>query len=438
MSDGPGSLPTHWETTRVDRVATVNARIGWKALTAAEYQSEGYAFLATPNIKGKEIDFDNVKYISELRYRESPELQIREGDVLLTKDGFTLGTVNVVRKVPKPATVNGSIAVLRSQGIDSRFLCYVIASSATQGYMWAAKNGMDVLHLFQRDIKKIPIPLPPDDEQHRIADFLDAETTRIDNMVSITHRLRSTLYERKEVQRSLLLRGAYKIGIRAKHPMLGDIPDSWDVLPLKRLVPRIGVGVVVDPSSYFSEQGLPFLRGSNITEGGIDLHDARFISEEDSKKLWRSRLSVGDVVVIRAGYPGRAAVVPVEFEGSNCASILIIKKGNRLIPKYLEAYFNSPLGKAYVDSVRYGAAQEQINVSHVVDFMCPAPSLDEQEQIVTQLESLEAPIAALRQKLSSQARLLAERRQALITAAVTGQFDVSTASGRNVTEGVSA
>lgn len=141
---------------------------------------------------------------------------------------------------------------------------------------------------------------------------------------------------------------------------------------------------------------------------------------------------------MRAGYPGRAAVVPAELEGANCASILIIKKGDRLIPKYLEAYFNSPLGKAYVDSVRYGAAQEQINVSHVVDFMCPAPSMVEQEYIVAELDKSETPIVVLDQKLSAQEKLLGVRRQALITAAVTGQFDVSTASGRNVTDGVTA
>lgn len=130
--------------------------------------------------------------------------------------------------------------------------------------------------------------------------------------------------------------------------------------------------------------------------------------------------------------------MPKDLEGANCASILILKKGDRLTPKYLEVYFNSPLGKSYVDSVRYGAAQEQINVSHVVDFMCPTPSPNEQHQIISEIEKNERPIAALQQKLSAQAGLLAVRRQALITAAVTGQFDVTTASGRNVTDGVTA
>jgi type I restriction enzyme S subunit len=283
-----------------------------------------------------------------------------------------------------------------------------------------------------------PIPHHPEKVQHRIADFLDAETKRIDEMRAVADRLKRVLGERRNVERSLILRGADDSAPRTSHPLLGDLPSSWRIAPLKRLVPRIGVGVVVDPSSYFTEAGVPFLRGSNITESGIDLTSVRFMSEANSRLLWRSRLNAGDVVVIRAGYPGRAAVVPESLNGANCASLLIFKRGDDLLPEYLEAYFNSPLGKAYVDSVRYGAAQEQINVSHVVDFMVPVPPLDKQAAIIRELQQSQSDVYAITQRLSRQSDLLRERRQALITAAVTGQFDVTTASGRNVTEGVTA
>lgn len=139
MSEPFGSIPSNWEQTRVDRVATVSARIGWKALTASEYQAEGFAFLATPNIKLKDIDFESVNYISKFRYEESPELKLAVGDVLLAKDGNTLGITNVVRLLPRAATVNGSIAVLRPFGIDSIFLSYVLASDATQGYIGSVR-----------------------------------------------------------------------------------------------------------------------------------------------------------------------------------------------------------------------------------------------------------------------------------------------------------
>src|ERR1700722_18996084 len=130
-----------WVQTRVDRVATVNARIGWKALTASEYQPDGCVFLSTPNIKSESIDFGDVNYISEYRYEESPELKLRPGDVLLAKDGNTLGITNIIRDLPRPATVNGSIAVLRPFDVEPRFLRYVLASSSTQDMIDAIKGG---------------------------------------------------------------------------------------------------------------------------------------------------------------------------------------------------------------------------------------------------------------------------------------------------------
>ena len=89
-----GEVPAHWEVSRLGFESWVRARLGWKGLKAEEYVADGFAFLSTPNIKGLHIDFDNVNFISQERFDESPEIIIREGDVLLAKDGSTLGTVN--------------------------------------------------------------------------------------------------------------------------------------------------------------------------------------------------------------------------------------------------------------------------------------------------------------------------------------------------------
>ncbi len=212
-------LPPAWSTSRIDRVASVRARIGWKALTAAEYVEEGFIFLATPNIKGDEIDFENVNYITEYRYLESPELQLRVGDVLLVKDGATLGINNLIRHLPAPATVNGSIAVLRPFGIDSTFLRYVLASDLIQGLIGSFKSGMGVPHLFQADLKKFPVPLPPREAQTVIVGFLDRETSRIDSLltavngsrIAADHSLCGLLSERRQALITAAVTGQLEI-----------------------------------------------------------------------------------------------------------------------------------------------------------------------------------------------------------------------------------
>ena len=129
-----GDVPEDWEVKRLDFLASVKARLGWKGLTASEYIDGGYVFLATPNIKGENgIDFENVNYITEERYLESPEIMLQENDVLIAKDGSTLGITNVVRSLPRPATVNSSIAVIRSKDkIHSRYLFRWLSSSFMQ------------------------------------------------------------------------------------------------------------------------------------------------------------------------------------------------------------------------------------------------------------------------------------------------------------------
>jgi type I restriction enzyme, S subunit len=198
-----GDVPEHWEVKRLDMLATVKARLGWKALKAEEYVDEGYIFLATPNIKGEgEIDFQNVNFITQERFLESPEIMLNVNDVLLAKDGSTLGITNLVRHLPAPATVNSSIAVIRSNGLlESGFLFRWLTSSFMTGLISSLKGGQGVPHLFQADIKKFPILLPPLLEQQAIAAYLDRETARIDHLIQ---RVEAALEKLSEYRAALI------------------------------------------------------------------------------------------------------------------------------------------------------------------------------------------------------------------------------------------
>lgn len=178
-------IPDSWKVSRIGFETWVRARLGWKGLKAEEYVDSGYAFLSTPNIKNTLIDFENINYISKERYDESPEIKLNIGDVLLAKDGSTLGTVNVVRTLPKETTVNSSIAVITpSSRINSVYLYYLFQSDYLKSIIQMKKGGMGVPHLFQGDIVKFSIPLPPLDEQQSIAFYLDQKTAQIGSLIS--------------------------------------------------------------------------------------------------------------------------------------------------------------------------------------------------------------------------------------------------------------
>lgn len=197
-----GKIPKDWITSKIKYECDINARIGWKALTASEYVDEGYIFLATPNIKGRNIDFKNVNYITKERYYESPEIMLKENDVLLTKDGSTLGTVNVVRELEREATVNGSIAVLRTkEKLEGIFLNYFIKSNYIQNRIKFFKDGMGVPHLFQSDIKQFDLTVPPYEEEILIGKYLDLKIDKID---SIIDKFKLQIEKLKEAKQALI------------------------------------------------------------------------------------------------------------------------------------------------------------------------------------------------------------------------------------------
>ena len=208
-----GSIPSHWKISRFCYETWVRARLGWKGLKAEEYVEDGYIFLATPNIKNSEIDFENVNYISPERYEESPEIMLNVGDILLAKDGSTLGTVNLVRHLPKPATVNSSIAVITpNKNLDSEYLFYIFKSGYMKNIIQMLKGGMGVPHLFQGDINKIYLPIPPLAEQKRICAFLSPKINKIDELIDKSKTSLVILKERRSSLISALVTG--KIDVR--------------------------------------------------------------------------------------------------------------------------------------------------------------------------------------------------------------------------------
>lgn len=420
MNQGLWNIPESWALSRIDRVATVSARIGWKALTASEYQPVGYAFLATPNIKSKEIDFENVNYISEFRYEESPNLKLAVDDVLLAKDGNTLGICNIVRDLPREATVNGSIAVIRTSEVEANFLRYVLSSSLVQDHIDSVKDGMGVPHLFQRDIKRIPVPLPSIEEQRLIADFLDFEVDRIEHLLVARRRQVELLTLRRErvVEQNLLLGGSCEID---------------RMIPLKYLVDRVSVGIVITPAAWYVENsGVPALRGVNIRPGGIVLNDMVHISNEGHALHQKSRLSSGDLVVVRTGQAGVAAVVPDELDGANCIDLVIIKTGGKINSSYLEYMLNSEYARRRVNEYSVGSIQSHFNVSAMKSMPVPVLDLEQQMRVVEELDRNVGVINELKGGVLRQIKLLEERKRALITAAVTGQIDVATARGADL------
>ena len=251
--------------------------------------------------------------------------------------------------------------------------------------------------------------------QRAIADFLDAETARIDALIARKRQLLRTIDERERAKAPYVL-----LGSRAdERPVPG-----WEWIRARRLCPDITVGVVVDPSSYFAAEGMPFIHGTDVRQGWIDESNFKFLTAESNFLLRKSQLRAGDVIAMRVGEPGRAAVVPEHLAGANCASVLIFRRSARLASTLLAAFLNSSVGRSQIEAMQYGAAQGVLNVAHALELRVPVPPLEVQTSLVRQLENLQRTVRAVSNLLERQIGMLRERRAALITAAVTGELEI--------------
>lgn len=180
-----GEIPEGWTISRLGYECYIRARLGWKGLKADEYVDSGYAFISAFNIQNDKLVWSPLNYITRERYDESPEIKINIGDVLIVKDGAGAGKCARVDELPFGETApNSSIGVLTPYiNLEYKYLSYYMLSNIFNNMVLKLLNGMGVPHLTQEILKKANIILPPLEEQHRIADYLDSKCSEIDALL---------------------------------------------------------------------------------------------------------------------------------------------------------------------------------------------------------------------------------------------------------------
>lgn len=106
-----GEIPSTWNTKRIKYMATLKGRIGWQGLTSEEYQDEGAYLITGVDFANGGIDWDNCVHVPMKRWEEATDIQIEEGDLLITKDG-TIGKVAIVTNMPGETSLNSAFSGL--------------------------------------------------------------------------------------------------------------------------------------------------------------------------------------------------------------------------------------------------------------------------------------------------------------------------------------
>ena len=200
---GIKDMPSNWNEVNLLKVIYLRARLGWRGLKAEEYVDEGYPFLSAFNIINNQLVWENLNFINQLRYDESPEIKLSLHDILIVKDGAGIGKCARVENMPLgESTVNSSLGVITvSETLYYSYLYYFFLSTPFQDNVFFLKNGMGVPHLTQENLKSVRIPLPPVEEQETIANFLDSKCFEIDGLIKVKQEKIETL---KQYRQSLI------------------------------------------------------------------------------------------------------------------------------------------------------------------------------------------------------------------------------------------
>lgn len=201
---------------------------------------------------------------------------------------------------------------------------------------------------------------------------------------------------------------------------VGDVPVHWDVVRLKNLLQcRITDGPHTTP--IFEDSGVPFLSVDGIQDGELQFNGCRYISEKDHAEYRRKALpQMGDLLMGKAASTGKIARVKVNFEFSIWSPLALIRLNPEIAnPIFYEYSLKSPILQAQIDSFCTANTQKNISMDDIPRLVLTLPPLAEQSTIAAFLDIETAKIDELVKDQERLIALLKEKRQAVISRAVT-------------------
>jgi len=363
------------------------------------------------------IDIPDV----EQRFETAPSRARRlaePGDIVVSTVRTYLRAVARVPKTVEPLVFSTGFAVMHphEDRIDSRYLGYFCTSTPFIESVVARSVGVSYPAINASEVADIRMNLPPLDEQRRIADFLDTETTRLDALIAS----RSSQLELFAVREAAALTETFEV-------------DSTPRVHLGYLA-QVQTGVTVGgqrPTKGLVER--PYLRVANVQADRLELATVTSIwvtRQEAAASTLRPR----DVLMTEGGdldKLGRGTLWNGAIPGClHQNHVFAIRCGNRILPEFLAYFTRSMRVRAYFAETGVKTTNlASTNSSKVRSLPVPLMSIEQQRDLAAAADGVVQSAVRLRSAIELQSTLLAERRQVLITAAVTGELDVTTARG---------
>lgn len=281
--------------------------------------------------------------------------------------------------------------------------------------------------IYMPAVRELCIPLPPVDRQRAIADFLNRKSTAIDELIQKKERLLELLEVRHE---ALVTREVLGDGTPALPPgrqQSVNLPRDWHLAPLMRLTDParpIMYGIVLPGPDV--PGGIPIVKAGNTRPDRLKLDLLKRTAPEIEAPYARARLRGGDIVIAIRGSIGSVAVVPQELTGSNVTQdVARISPHSSINVEWLLHALRAGPVRAQIKASILGATIQGLNIRDLKRIQVRVPPRAEQDRIAILLGRRSTDFARATATVAGSLTLLREYRLSLITAAVTGQLDIT-------------
>ena len=377
-----------------------------------------------------------------------------DGDIVLAKvtPCFENGNIAIVKELVGGKGFGSSeLFVIRATGADRKFLFYYFQSSSFKQDGESSMTGAGGLKRVSPDVlRQHHVPFPGQDIQFLIANYLDRETARIDGLIAEKKRMLALLEEKRAalisrvVTRGLDPTNSPGANLNAEggpkgegrdspsstplkpsgHEWLGEIPAHWGLQRLKQLAEVRG-GLTLGKQYSGELLEYPYLRVANVQDGYLELDEVLTV-EVPASEAASNLLAYGDVLMNEGGdidKLGRGCVWRDEISPCLHQNHVFVVRPHSVDSDWLALWTSTIQAKRYFESrAKRSTNLASISGSNIKELPVPLPPVSEQLAIQNFLAVRHSRLQTLRGELRDSLRLLAERRAALITAAVTGQI----------------
>lgn len=378
---------------------SLRARIGWQGLRSDEFKAEG-AYLVTgwDFINGR-INWDDCYHVSVDRYEKDKGIQLRENDLLVTKDG-TVGKTAFVVDCPEQATLNSHIFLVRSKdgSVEPEYLYYVLNSQIFTDFMKNILTGTTIKGLTQGNFYKFIFDAPDVPTQKKIVEVLES----IDAVIEKTR----------------------EVAQKYSNIKLGLVQQ---LLHCDRHMPLSKLGTIISGSTPTTSDE-KYWNGKNVWLTPADLSgmtmpfisdSARHLTDAGVKKATGTLLPAYSVIISNRAPVGYCAVVTVPFSyNQGCKAV---KCNSDVDPLYLYYFMSNQ--KTALERVSSGTTFLELPKKELARFLVSIPlDIDEQKNIAEKILAADEKVQAEIDYMKK----LDNIKQGLVSDLLSGKVDAGT------------